>query len=162
MAMRVETQSGNNTNAASENSSIFDTRVTVGVAANREGLKESDEEYGRPAFLCPRGAFLWLTEYTYNLHTSPNKYSVCAVRKGIYADNPTLPDDIPIATSRLLRGGETAPETATFLGTNGIAQFLVELDHSEDRLTAGYLSRAVLIAVNYAQRTVPQDTTVVN
>lgn len=162
MAMRVETQSGNRTNAASENSSIFDTRITVGVASEGGDVVEAGVEDGRPVLACPRGSFLWLPEYTYNLHTSPDVYHVSSLTKGMYADNPTLPDDIPMAAERLLQGGQTTPEIATFLGSGSVRMLLEELDLSDDRLTASYLSRAVLIAVNYAQRSSFQPTTIVD
>lgn len=77
----------------------------------------------------------------------------------MYSDNPILRDEIPQATARLLRGGETSPEIATFLGVSGVMRFLNELDKSDDRLTADCLSRAVLIAVNYAQRSSYQPIT---
>jgi hypothetical protein len=162
IAMRVETQSGNSTNAASENSSVFDTRIAVGVATEEDGLEEvCTDKDERPALSCSRGAFLWLPEYTYNLYDSPNTYKVSSIRKGMYADNPTGLEDIPSVTERLIRGGATAPEIATLLGRDAIERFLDELNASEDQLTAQYIRRAALIALNYAQRDIPQDTTVV-
>ena len=152
LAMRLETSSGPYTNAAGENSYVFDTRIAIGIVDDSFDGIERD---GRPAIPVIGGASMYLPEYTYNLHNAPDYYHVDGNMQGMYADNPVPAEALPNAIKELVLAEPGKTHIATFLGRESILSALEEFDHQDDKSRAEYLKRVVLIAVNYGQRQIP-------
>lgn len=151
IALRLETQGGTYTNYPGETAGVFD--VTAAAVVIDSGNILFGEDDGRPTLAADRGAVITIKEYAHNIYSSPDDYSVETIDKGIYADNSVEVHDVATQVVELL-GGDGTKRIATFIGREAVAACLEQLQ-SIDNCRAAFVARVALLAVNYAQRTVP-------
>ena len=137
-ALRLEIEKDSYTEATGETASVNDVTVVLGLGDGEES--GFSEVAGRPVLPFTEGALLSLRATSSGEQPEPSHEHLIMLDKGMFADNPTVGENVSEAVEALL-AGRAGKTVYTFLGMEAI-EAAVDALGSSDAYQANYLKSA--------------------
>lgn len=160
LAVRVEICSGGYTNAAGENSNIFDVRVLAGITSKDPSESLTVDEKGNPCINTDRGNVLVsLNEYGYNITGTPKSpmIDIKDTSLGIFAINTVDKLSVQAEIEGLIQDLAHANTTFTMIGRSAIESLATTLAETGSPHSK-HVKSLIELAIKYADRQAESPT----